>query len=183
MRIYKEINEKLEKIYNDFKKDKDDLTGWTFKQILRQESGYGDLLRGGFIEIIFTIAYKESEIPLPLLSGLVYYGCISNQEPDESPEEEVERISFFQGFSCNKTIIVKVLEKLNLKKTLNDFFTFLLCREEEVNLKMHLSDKQIERFNQIDSKAINEILKTLNNELNEKFGEEFEKKPRIFKFK
>ena len=62
MAILKEIDKKLEKIYEKYKKDKRDITGWDFLNNLKKEAYLHEFLTSFFIYRIFEIISKKGEI-------------------------------------------------------------------------------------------------------------------------
>jgi len=188
MRIYKEINEKLEKIYNDFKKDEKDLTGWDLCETIHKESGYdyGFLMAKMFKEL-YKLNFKNKEIIIssrPLKEFIKLNGVYFDEEyllgTKESPEELKNIILYNPKNKIKRGIMINVLEKIGLGKTLKVFCEYIILMEEEINFERKISRKKLGEFKSFKN-PYELVLKTFQEEIGEKDFHKNQK--RIFKFK
>ena len=170
MELYKQIDKSLKKIYEEFKKDKSDLTGWGLMKRLKKEANFEEELINFFIYRIYKLSYKKREIinVFSYLAELISYPY--NEEEwirvkGKNPDEEIE---FSPKLFFKKGIKTKILEALELDKTLKAYYHYLICREEELNEKKHLNKNQIKKCRYWDS-AIGEILDIFKDEWKKKY--------------
>lgn len=184
MKLQEQIDERLMEIYKEFKDDRGDLTGWSLNQKLKEEAKNNEGLFDYFNYRIQKIAYENNEIISCILFNFLLYPFFEEEyilNPSKIKSEDKDFIEFLPRVFFKKGIKTKVLEALGLNKTLKAYYYYLLCIEKEIGEKNYLKNEEISKFSNWES-ASNGISNILRSELKEKFGEEFEKRHRIFKF-
>ncbi len=174
MAIFLDINIRIEKIYEEFKKDAEDKTGWSLMQKLRKESGQDNRLKGFLLYQLYKISYEQNEtIPL-LLQDFIGY-VMSSKDPDEKEVVRVgskldlkNAVEIFPGIACRRDLLINLLEKLKLDKTLKTYCTFSLMKEEELRHSNYFSESQMKKFNGPDKEAVDFVLDVFNKECKEK---------------
>lgn len=183
--LQKQIDNKLKKIYEKYKEDKEDLTGWSFERKLKEEADSNEDLFDYFCCRVMKIAYNMGEIPLLFLSDLILYPHFEERHiihPSEMELKNKTLLEFLPKIFFKRGIKTKVLEAIGFNKTIKAYYSYLLCIQEEFDGKSYLEEKEISKFSNWES-ASNELANILREELGQKFGEEFGNRPRIFKFK
>lgn len=176
MKLQKQIDEKLKKLYKKFKGDNEDLTGWSFTEDLKKEANFNDELLGYFYYRIVKLSYDTKEIPLLFLKNFILFPFFKEKYlsyPSNINIKNKEIIEIFPKIFFKKGIKTKVLESLDLNKTITAYYYYLICLEKEINEKNYLTEEQINNFSNWEN-ASNEIIKVLDEELNKKFGKNSE---------
>lgn len=177
MKIRENIDSRLEEIYKEFKQDKEDLTAWSVEKKIKKEADFEEVLIEYLIYRLMRIAFNQKEIIVPLLQKFLIYNYF---EEKISFKNESDSIEIFPKVYLIKGIKTKIFERIGFKKTLNAYYNYLLCNEEEINEKNYLSENQINQFCNWE-KASEKIIAIFKEELEEKFGKNFHERPRIIK--
>ena len=171
MKLYKQIDKRLKEIYEEFKEDRGDLTGWGLIQKLKEEADFDEELINFFIYRIYKLSYKKKEIIniFSLLAELLSYPHNEEERIRVGGKNRNEEIEFSPKLFFKKGIKTKVLETLELDKTLKVYYHYLICREEELVEKQYLNKDQIKKCRYWDS-AIEEILSIFKAEWKKKYS-------------
>jgi len=180
LQIY--INEKLEKIYEKFREDKGDKTGWSLIQSLKQEANYEEGLIQYFIYSIFKIAYQKGEIIniFSLITELISYPYHKESYLDYPSHSKNKRDvkEVFPRLFMKEDVLIKVLGLLQLKETQRVIHYYFIIKNEEIDEENYLSKKQISEFKK---EGIDEtrVLDVFREEYKQK---KLDKKPKIIRF-
>lgn len=174
MKIAETIDKKAKEIFENFEKDKEDLTGWSLRQAIREESRNNKKLGDFILYKVYQNGYEKNKtIPL-FLSHLIEY-MISSRNMGESKikflnegSEMSEFIEIFPKIGIEKDILIKILRSLGLDKTIKSYGTFFMVRENEMNQNHYFSEEQVKRFKKSDEEVIDEILDIFHEECREK---------------
>lgn len=180
MRIKEQVDEKLERIYEEFKEDGGDLTGWTLLQNLKKESNSEEGLLEYFIYTLFKIAYKKREVinVFNLLTNFISYPYHKESYLNYPGKKNSSVKEIFPKLFFKRDILTKILELLQLKETLTAFYYSLIVKEEEINEKNYLSKKQISEFRGFEISQTR-VLDIFRNEYKKN---RLNKRPKIIKF-
>jgi hypothetical protein len=123
------------------------------------------LENGVIINSFFGIKNIPRDESLRLYPDFLQYK-ITQTVLDDSQEEVFDDIILFKG------TLIKVLEKMKLEKTKNEYIKQLVIEDPEIDEKKYYTKKEIERFSRDDFEVI------LKEELKKKFKD----KPVIIRF-
>ena len=168
MAIQKHIDKKLEEIYEEFKKDTGDKTGWSLNQKLKKEAVFNEELINYFFYRIMKISYEDKKIISFLLSEFLSYPYNEEKWILSGEAKSENEIEIFPKIIFKKGIKTKVLESLGLDETLKTFYYHLVSKEEEINDFRYLTKEQAEKYRYWDF-AIKEVLEVFSKEMKEKF--------------
>lgn len=160
MKIQEKIDRRLKKIYEEFRKDTGDKTGWSLMQKLKKEAGSEEGLIQCFIYEIFKVAYKKGEVIniFNLLANLIIYPYHKESYLDyPSPYHKEGYLDYplkkdknikevFPRLFLEKGVLSNILESLQLEETQKAFYYYLIVKDEEINEKDYLSEEQISEF-------------------------------------
>ena len=182
MKLYKRINKRLEEIYDEFKKDKLDLTGWSLMQKIKEEANFEESLENFLIYRLFEIALNKKEIiNIPNLIKLLIVS--KNKKEKISIEIEGETKDYqelYRGVYLKKGALTQILKNLKLVETLDFFIKFIILEDEKINPKYYVGEKLTEKYSKDKKEFINYIINTFEKEYGRK---KLKEKGRILKMK
>jgi hypothetical protein len=184
MKISQQIDKRLEEIYEKFRKDAKDLTGWDLTQELKKESEGNNFLSSYLNYRIFEIAWTKKEIitAFNLLKNLIISPWREDQILIEVGEDKTGLEEIFEGIYLKKGISLKVLDKLKLKETKNFLINFLMLKNNEINPKIYLGEKMIQQYKENGEESFfSKLIKIFEEEYSSIFGENLKKIPKIIK--
>ncbi len=170
MKIYTQINNKLGEIYDEFKKDKQDLTGWSLMQKIKEEANFEESLENLLTYKLFEIALSKKEIiNIPNLIKLLI--ASKNKKEKVSIEIEGETKDYqelYRGVYLKKGALTQILETLRLTETLDFFIKFVILDDEEINPNYYVGEKLIKEYGKDKKELIEKIIKTFEREYEKK---------------
>lgn len=155
MRIIKFIDERIKKLFYEFKDST--ITPTELAESLRKEADKSSFLFSFLLEKLLVVAFAKGYIVLSKAILKNYLSSECKEFPDyiyiggTAGDEDESVIKAAHGIVIKKGLFIKLIEKLDLNETLNAYIKFLLIHEEEINEDLYLSKKEIKKYFKIDS--------------------------------
>jgi len=148
------IDKRLIEIYEEHKKDSEDITGWHLLQKLKKEAKYHIFLYYFLVYRLFEVVYQRGEIIKYQHMIKELLRCPYHTEqfvPKERGSANEDEVEIFPGIIFTKGITTRILEGLGLHNTLKSFLYHLMIKEEEINEKRYLSEEEVSNFSDIEN--------------------------------
>jgi len=154
MNVKQYIHKKIEELFNKFRVSS--MSATELIENLRGESNGSSILFYLLLEQLLIFSFSKKYIILS--KGLLkhYLKSEYKESPDyiyiggNTEEEDENVIKTAHGIVIKKGIFIKIIEKLNLKESLNAYVKFLIINEEEINEKHYLSETEIKKYSDIN---------------------------------
>ncbi len=149
--IEKKLNEILSKFVEG--KIKNDIE---LLNIIRKESSSSHTLFYFLLEKFLEIAYHQNILILSKSVLRYYLKSRIKEDGDYIYIGDVTKnlddsIKIDLDTYIEKGLFIKIIEKMNLKKTLDSYKKFLIVNEDEIDSTRILNENEIKKFKQIDS--------------------------------